>query len=262
MSKESRKFIIGDVHGTLIELRELISQFDLKQEDTVCFAGDIVDKGKFSAECIKFAFDLKQTCNVVFVAGNHEDKHYRWVAAEKKRKLTGEENKLQHTDGFQDIHNGLTPELWSFIEDSRLYYETDGFIVLHGGVPSVMVNLPPDISLRELYGIQGKRRDFAKYILWTRYVNPKGLPVSLGSETPEDSYWADVYDGRFGTVLFGHQPFMEAKIKRFDHAVGLDLGCVFGGYLAAVEIHDGQIVAEYYVKAKEQYATSYYQERE
>lgn len=257
-----RKFVIGDVHGTLSEVQELIGQFNLTQNDTVCFAGDIVDKGRFSAECIRFAFDLQQICNVVFVAGNHEDKHYRWVVAEKRRKLTGEGNKLQHTEGFQEIHNKLTPELWSFIEHSRLYYKTEGFVVLHGGIPSVMAELPDDVSLKELYGIGSRKRDFAKHILRTRYVNPKGFPVSLGSEEPEDSYWADSYDGRFGTVLFGHQPFMEDKVKRFSHAVGLDLGCVFGGYLAAVEIHDGQIVAEYYVKAKEQYATSYYQERE
>lgn len=257
-----RKFVLGDVHGTIIELQELISQFNLTQDDTVAFCGDIVDKGPFSAECIRFAFDLRQTCNVIFVAGNHEDKHYRWVAAEKKRALTGAANGIRGAEGFQKIHNGLTPELWSFIEDSRLYYQTEGFTILHGGVPPAMVNLPDDCSLKELCNMPGKRRDFIKYILWTRYTNPKGLPVSLGFEEPEDSYWADSYDGRFGTILFGHQPFVQDKIKVFDHAIGLDLGCVYGGYLAAVEIGRGQIVAEYYVKAKEQYATSYYQERE
>jgi len=264
MNKElGRKFVIGDVHGTLTELRELISQFDLVSDDTVVFLGDIVDKGPMSAECIELAFNLKKTCNVVFVAGNHEDKHYRWVAAEKKRNLTGAPNGIKGAGGFQKIHDKLSPELWSFIEGSRLLYVTEGFVILHGGIPPAMRNLPDDCALKELYSMPGKQRDFIKNILWTRYVNTNGFPVSLGSEKPEDSYWADVYDGRFGKVLFGHQPFVQDKIKTFDHAIGLDLGCVYGGYLAAVEIRDGQIVNEYYVKAKEQWATPYnYQESE
>ena len=257
-----RKFVIGDVHGTLIELQELIGQFDLKECDTVVFSGDIVDKGFYSAECIELAFNLKKICNVIFVAGNHEDKHYRWVATEKKRNLTGAQNNIKGSGGFQEIHNKLSPELLSFIENSVLYYETDGFLILHGGIPPAMSSLPGNCTLKELYTISGKQRDFIKHILWTRYVNPRGFPVSLGFEEPEDSYWADVYDGRFGTVLFGHQPFVQDKVKAFNHAIGLDLGCVYGGYLAAVEIRDGQIVNEHYVKAKEEYAKPYYQEKE
>ena len=30
---------------------------------------------------------------------------------------------------------------------------------------------------------------------------------SLGDEAPTDPYWAEVYDGRFGHVVFGHEAF-------------------------------------------------------
>jgi hypothetical protein len=52
-------------------------------------------------------------------------------------------------------------------------------------------------------------------------------------ENESSSFWAEVYDGKFGTILFGHQPFFDEQPILFKKAVGLDLGCVFGGYLLA-----------------------------
>ena len=53
-----------------------------------------------------------------------------------------------------------------------------------------------------------------------------------GKEEEEDPFWAESYDGRFGTVVFGHQAFGEAKF--FNHAVGIDTGCVYGNKLSAI----------------------------
>jgi hypothetical protein len=70
-----------------------------------------------------------------------------------------------------------------------------------------------------------------------KVIREKGRPLALGTEGPHDPFWADVYDGRFGTAYFGHQPYLEAESPvEFPHAVGLDLGAVFGNRLAAVVI--------------------------
>ena len=61
--------------------------------------------------------------------------------------------------------------------------------------------------------------------------------MTLGNEKPEDPFWAEVYDGRFGHVIFGHQPFMNG-VQYFDHATGIDTGAVFGGTLTALVIDE------------------------
>ena len=49
------------------------------------------------------------------------------------------------------------------------------------------------------------------------------------------------YDGRFGHVFFGHNPYPdEPKPVRFAHATGIDLGAVFGGRLAAAVLSGGE----------------------
>ena len=46
-----RLIVIGDVHGCLDELHELLDRVEYSQgNDTLIFAGDLVDKGPFSAE--------------------------------------------------------------------------------------------------------------------------------------------------------------------------------------------------------------------
>ena len=72
----------------------------------------------------------------------------------------------------------------------------------------------------------------------TRYIDAKkGCFIGLGEEKPSDPYWADVYDGRFGHVIFGHQPFIDG-VKYFKHATGIDTGAVFGGTLTALIVNE------------------------
>jgi len=93
-------------------------------------------------------------------------------------------------------------------------------------------------------------------------VAEKGSFLSLGKEGPDDPFWAEVYDGRHGHVYFGHQPFLGEKApRRFPHATGLDLGAVFGGYLAAVVLSDdGAPLGSYSVEASKKYATSLWED--
>jgi hypothetical protein len=53
-----------------------------------------------------------------------------------------------------------------------------------------------------------------------------------------------MYDGRFGTVYFGHHVFLAPAPVVFPHAVGLDLGAVHGGYLAAVILAEDGVTYE------------------
>ena len=72
----------------------------------------------------------------------------------------------------------------------------------------------------------------------TRFIDAHtGHFISLGHEKPNDPYWADVYDGRFGHVIFGHQPFMDG-VKYFTNATGIDTGAVFGGTLTALIVNE------------------------
>ncbi len=253
-----RTFVIGDVHGCIEELQELLHSLSLLDHDHVIFAGDLIHKGPDSVGVLALVGSLGEFCKVTVVTGNHEEKQLRWARNEQKAKLSGKANPMQHTEGYAEIWENCTPELIQLMENSRLYVEAEGFLILHGGLaPKAELK---DIAIKDLGTLEPDIRDRAKWILFTRYISPYGTPISLGQETEADKYWAEDYDGWAGHILFGHQPFMQEQVKTFKYAIGLDLGCVYGNTLAAVQIANNKIVKEYYVKAHKQYDHPYFED--
>ena len=77
-------------------------------------------------------------------------------------------------------------------------------------------------------------------VLVNQKVTPQGSFLAMGQEGPDDPYWAEVYDGRFGHAFFGHEAFeKDDEPRQFPHATGLDTGCVLGGKLSAAIIEGG-----------------------
>ena len=71
--------------------------------------------------------------------------------------------------------------------------------------------------------------------------------------TAEDRHWSDAYDGRFGLVVYGHSA--SGTVRRSEHAIGIDTGCVFGGRLTAAVVEAGRLVELVSVRARATYAS-------
>jgi Calcineurin-like phosphoesterase len=66
--RHPRVIVIGDVHGCLEELQELIRQADYRPGDLLLFLGDLVAKGPDSVGVVRMAREL----GGITVRGNHE----------------------------------------------------------------------------------------------------------------------------------------------------------------------------------------------
>ena len=71
MSK--RVFAIGDIHGEVEALENLITSLNAKPEDEFIFLGDYIDRGKSSKQVIDFLINLSKKHDCTFVRGNHEE---------------------------------------------------------------------------------------------------------------------------------------------------------------------------------------------
>ncbi|MEM6960191.1 MAG: metallophosphoesterase [Myxococcota bacterium] len=63
-----RVLIVGDVHGCVDELEDLVARFDPRSEDQVVLVGDLVRKGPYSARVIEFI----RAIGARSVMGNHD----------------------------------------------------------------------------------------------------------------------------------------------------------------------------------------------
>jgi hypothetical protein len=235
----SRYIIIGDVHGCWAELRALLARIGPRSDDTVVFVGDLVDKGPHSPAVVRWIRTFAETYRVVLIEGNHEEKHRRW--RHHIRQGSDIVHTMTGTAQIEAISKALNAADIAFLETGRLYFripEYDAFVV-HAGVPPALDSLPD--HPREILHYSRKQRDVYMKMQRIRFVSPEGKILQLGHDTVRDHYWATRYDGRFGTVYFGHQVFMQPEPVEFEHAIGLDLGAVHGGYLAAAILSENGV---------------------
>lgn len=236
-----RTILIGDVHGCYRELDILLARVRPEPADHVIFVGDLIHRGPDSGKVVRMVKSLSEQRRVTIVEGNHEEKHRRW----RRARRTGKENGLRHTHHYPRAEAEMVAAGVDGWLDRPLPYYAKlpeyNAVVLHGGVLPGHEVLP-DAELSELSAKEVKQ---IKKVLRVRYVNPAGKMVKLGDKTTRDEFWPKKYDGRFGRVYFGHQPFArDAQPRDYGDAVSLDLGCVFGGRLVAAVLN-GEGAPEY-----------------
>lgn len=74
-----RTFVIGDIHGGLRALEQVLNRAEVTTQDTLIFLGDYVDGWSQSAEVIDFLIEFKKTQNCIFIRGNHDQLALDWL---------------------------------------------------------------------------------------------------------------------------------------------------------------------------------------
>ena len=66
-------WVIGDIHGGLKALKQVLERADIQKGDQLIFLGDYVDGWSESGNVIDFLLELENTYPCVFLRGNHDD---------------------------------------------------------------------------------------------------------------------------------------------------------------------------------------------
>lgn len=204
-----RHIIVGDIHGCLQELEDLLLAIGPAPTDVLVSVGDLVNKGPDSGGVVRRLRELGRQMEVQVVLGNHEHRHLE--IRRGRLRPSAEEVALQRQ---------LTDEDMEFLHSfpQHLALPQHGAVVVHGGIPR---------GLERLDGWKDKKQ-LRTY---------RQLPFL---KDQDEVFWAWSYDGRFGHCYFGHQPFMQSDPAHYPHATGLDLGCCAGGHLCAAILEVGK----------------------
>lgn len=245
-----RHIIIGDIHGCIQELEMLLHKLELQIEDKVYLIGDLIDKGPNSLAVVQKLFQLSLNYHVVLILGNHEEKFLRYLKNQEHNESAL--GKMMNTDDFEQLSELTTAEL-EFLKNAYLYYSipTLDLTLVHGGFhEKTILNSQKTLQWNQIPKEEIKK---SRLLTMTRMLNEKGDFMGLNEEAPNMYFWAEKYDGRFGKVVFGHQPFIGEEVKRFPNAFGIDTGCVFGGKLTALVFSQSGEYQVLYQKALKTY---------
>lgn len=210
----NRIFAIGDIHGCLEKLEELMGKIDIDREnDALVFIGDYIDRGKSSKEVVDYVVNLQgKYKNVACLLGNHEQMLIQYLDGVDEGLYLGNGGistlssyEIFLSDNVEKRKRKIPEDHRIFLESLLPYYETDKYIFVHAGIR-------PGLPLKE---------QTLDDLLWIRYEF---------MENKKD----------FGkTVIFGHTPLMSPLIEK--NKIGIDTGAVYGGKLTCLELPEIKI---------------------
>jgi serine/threonine protein phosphatase 1 len=199
-----RVIAIGDIHGCDVALEALITAINPSSDDTIVALGDYVDRGPHSKQVIDRLIELRGTCNLVTLYGNHEEmmrtvvlddiEPYEWLRH-------GGVDTLD-SYGFVGDLSVVPTSHRDFLRDLQTYYQTDTHLFFHANYDPAME--PAD-----------QPEDLLRWVKLTEYL-------------PEPHF-----SGR--RVIVGHTHNRKAEIVSYPHLVCIDTYCYGGGLLTALD---------------------------
>lgn len=219
----NRTLVIGDIHGGLKGLEQVLKRAELSPSDHLIFLGDYVDGWSESAQLIDYLIELDKKYSCIFIRGNHDTWCMEWLESKVPNSIWlkhgglstidsyqsySEADILQHIDFFRKMNNYL-------IDDQNRLFIHAGFSSMHGPEKEhYSSNYSWDRTLWELaLAIHGKVQK-----------DESCFPIRL-------KLFQEIYIGHTPTINWG----VEAPWNRVN-VWNIDTGAAFTGKLSVLDI--------------------------
>ena len=223
-----RTLAIGDIHGGLKALEQLLEKAKVTKNDTLIFLGDYVDGWSESAFVIRFLIEFSNIHNCVFIKGNHDAWCENWLRTGQVLTNWYNHGGEETIASYATISEEEKANHLKFFEQMDMYYEDDqnrlfvhaGFVSLHGPAREYTeTNLYYDRTLWE-------------------------LALSFDQSISKDSMFYPRRLKRFKEIYIGHTPtinFNSFLPMNAANVWNVDTGAAFFGKLSAIDIDTKEI---------------------
>jgi serine/threonine protein phosphatase 1 len=202
----SRLFAIGDIHGCLLALETLLASLQLRDDDRLVFLGDYIDRGPDSRGVLEVMIELERQKRHLFLRGNHEAWMLKARVDRSWLHSWWEVGGLETVESYEaQTLTDIPREHWAFLERTRLFWESQGHIFVHGASG------------------QGPLEETPEYLLlWRRIFDIEPHPSGK-------------------RVICGHTSQKSGRPLDRDFAVCIDTFAHGGGWLTALEVSSDEV---------------------
>ena len=220
-----RTFAIGDIHGGLKALIQVLNQLEITEKDTLIFMGDYVDGWSESAQVVDFLIHLSKKINCIFIKGNHDVWCENWLKDQTDVNPTwylhGGKETIDSYEGFTiDKKN----EHLNFFENLKMYHlDSENRLFLHAGFTS-------------MHGVE--RETYPHKFCTDRTLWEMALAMDKEIEKSSSNYPRRLQ--HYNEIYIGHTPTTNYSITTPMHAINIwnvDTGAAFKGKITALNIN-------------------------
>jgi serine/threonine protein phosphatase 1 len=223
-----RTFVIGDIHGGLRALTQLLKRIEPTKDDTFIFLGDYVDGWSESAQVIDYLITMDDKYNCVFIKGNHDAWCEDWLKTKRISETWYAHGGKATMKSYEELDNNDKWNHLEFFERMKMYH-TDKLdrLFVHAGFTSI-------------HGVLHEEEDANFYwdrTLWELVV---GLDKTITTTSPRYplrlKHYREIYIGHTPTTRYGSDVPMNASI-----VWNIDTGAAFLGKLSAINIDSKEV---------------------
>lgn len=223
-----RTLAIGDIHGGLKGLIQLLEIANVTKDDTLIFLGDYVDGWSESAQVIQYLVELSKMNNCIFIKGNHDVWCEDWLRTKQGDSVWLTHGGKETVESYASFSEEQKKQHLYFFDDMSLYHiDDEKRLFIHAGFTS-MHGVEKEYNFRNFY--------FDR-TLWE-------MALTMDRSIMQDS---ERYPNRlkhYSEIYIGHTPtinFYKDKPMNAVNVWNVDTGAAFTGRLSAININTKEI---------------------
>ena len=133
----SRKLVIGDIHGGLKAIHQVLERANVTQKDILIFLGDYVDGWSESPAVLDFLIALQKKQSCIFIRGNHDELLLDWLLGNNENideKLWFQHGGEATVKSYQNINSVTKEKHIDFLKSLEDYYlDNENRLFIHAG---------------------------------------------------------------------------------------------------------------------------------
>jgi len=223
-----RKLVIGDIHGGLKALHQVLNKINIADDDQFIFIGDYVDGWSESPETISFLINFSETHNCVFLRGNHDELLYNFLKHNDNNPTWLSHGGELTKKAYSQLSEEKIEKHINFLENLMNYYtDSDNKLYLHAGFTNQ----------------HGPEHEYyPNTVYWDRTLWE--MACSLDSSISEES---DKYPKRLklhNEIYIGHTPITrigKTEPVNIANIWNTDTGAAFKGPLSIIDTETKEV---------------------
>ncbi len=218
-----RTLVIGDIHGGLLALHQIMDRAQVNTEDTLIFLGDYVDGWSQSPQLIDYLMELVKTHKCIFIMGNHDQLLLKWLDENKDNPMWYKHGGESTVLAYKKVSKEKIQKHIVFFKSMQNYYiDEQNRLFIHAGFTN-------------LNGVTSEF--FPELFYWDRtlWETALALDENLDKNDP-------LYPKRFNLykeIFIGHTPLSRIgkniPVKKAN-IWNIDTGAAFKGPLTMMDI--------------------------
>jgi len=218
-----RTLVIGDIHGGLRALHQIMERAKVTPNDTLVFLGDYVDGWSQSPQVIDYLIELKTTHNCICIRGNHDELLLEWLDKSKDNLLWYKHGGESTVLAYESVSSETKKTHIEFLKSLDNYYlDTENRLFIHAGFTN-------------MNGVDFEY--FPKLFYWDRTLWEMALGLDKNMKTDDLSYPKRLT--LYKEIYIGHTPVSrinETTPIKMVNIWNVDTGAAFKGPITIMDV--------------------------